>query len=250
MYLSLETASLIHHWANVALVGALVLGVVATFLVVWMGNVKEWYSQRDIAAMGERVSEANERAGKLEFQAEQLKAETEKSRATIASAQADAANANARAAEANRIAESERLARLQLEAKLAPRTLTGEQQERLISLLRPFSSTEVDVVTFGDTPEIGTISTTILTCLQKAGWKLHVGTAAGGSAVVTGVLVGVRSNADVVVANAAKTLVLALQSMGIGAGPWDFDKMLYPSIILNTNLTQNTPMKIFIGSKP
>ena len=40
---SFETAARLQDAANIALIGALVIGVIATALVVWMGNVKEDY---------------------------------------------------------------------------------------------------------------------------------------------------------------------------------------------------------------
>jgi hypothetical protein len=157
--------------------------------------------------------------------------------------------ANQKAAEANEKAEAEQLARLQLEARLAPRTLTEEQQTRLTSLLSPFSGTEVDVITFGDTSEIGNISMTILRCLQNATWEVYPAKAMGSSAVVTGILVGVRPNTDATIGNAAKTLILALQSVGINASSWDFNQMPYPSVTVGTPRKGNAPIKIFVGGK-
>lgn len=45
------------------------------------------------------------------------------------------AEANARAAEANQAAERERLARVELERKIAPRRLTGEQRAKMLRIL-------------------------------------------------------------------------------------------------------------------
>jgi hypothetical protein len=53
-----ETASSLFNWANLLLLGALAVGVISTGLVVWMGNVKEEYLKRDIAASNARALEA------------------------------------------------------------------------------------------------------------------------------------------------------------------------------------------------
>jgi len=49
--------------------------------------------------------------------------------------------------------------------------------------------------------------------------------------------------------NAARTFIAELQSVGIDSDFRDFDKMENPGMSLG-NLKMNTPMKIFIGSKP
>lgn len=69
------------------------MGFVSTVLVVWMGDTKESYLQPRLGAMTSSAAKANERA-----------------------------------AQANKAAEQERIERLKLEAKLAPRRLTGEQR--------------------------------------------------------------------------------------------------------------------------
>jgi hypothetical protein len=55
MWPSLEAASAIYDRANMALFIALVLGAAATFLVIWMGKVKEDYLTRDLFAANERI---------------------------------------------------------------------------------------------------------------------------------------------------------------------------------------------------
>jgi chromosome segregation ATPase len=65
----------------------------------------------------------------------------------------DIARANERAAQANETAERERLARLQLEAQLAPRVLTTEQQQTIAAALRPLGRFSVQVFWYADTTE-------------------------------------------------------------------------------------------------
>lgn len=59
MWPSLETAVWVYDWANIALIVSLVVGVVATALIVWMGNVKGEYLDREVATANERAAEAN-----------------------------------------------------------------------------------------------------------------------------------------------------------------------------------------------
>jgi len=68
----------------------------------------------------------------------QLTKDSHQAQARIAEAQANMADAQAKAAEANRIAEEERLARIKIEQRLAPRTLTIEQQQRIVDKIKPF----------------------------------------------------------------------------------------------------------------
>jgi hypothetical protein len=76
-----------------------------------------------------------------------IKRRDDAQQAQIAQLGRDAAEANARAAEANRVAEEEKVARLKLQAQIAPRRLTAEQIAKLASLLKPFggSSLSLDV---------------------------------------------------------------------------------------------------------
>src|ERR1035437_2503467 len=128
-------------------------------------------AEREVALARSEAKSASATAKGFESQIEESKARVKTAEAQIASANAaskDAvakvttaeariAEANRAAAEANRIAGTERLARLQLEVRLAPRTLTDEQQSRLIEMLSPFQKIAVDVVLFGDTYEIQSI---------------------------------------------------------------------------------------------
>ena len=66
MWPSEELASRLYNMANVGLIVGLVLGVICTALVVWMGNVKEAYLQKEIADTDQRAALANERAAEAQ----------------------------------------------------------------------------------------------------------------------------------------------------------------------------------------
>jgi hypothetical protein len=74
MWPSFETASSIFDWANWFLLGALAIGVVSTGLVIWMGNIKEEYLRRELAATGERTKVAEQRAAEATLALEKFKA--------------------------------------------------------------------------------------------------------------------------------------------------------------------------------
>jgi outer membrane murein-binding lipoprotein Lpp len=90
----------ISFWANWILIGALIVGVVATYGIVVSANVKE--------------SAANSKIAELNKETTKLSADAEASRAAIA-------DANARAVEAQ----------LALEKFKSPRSMTLEQQTRI-----------------------------------------------------------------------------------------------------------------------
>jgi len=78
MWPSEAWATLIYDVANIALIAGLVIGAIATVLIVWMGNVKETYLKKDLAETTERAAKANERAANLENEAAQAKLELER----------------------------------------------------------------------------------------------------------------------------------------------------------------------------
>lgn len=81
---SFETASRLYNVANAVFIFSLVVGVVATVLLVWMGNIKEAYLRRDVASAGERAELANERAVALEHENLELKVEYERLKSAVA----------------------------------------------------------------------------------------------------------------------------------------------------------------------
>jgi hypothetical protein len=110
MWPSDETASRLYDLANGGLIVGLVLGVISTGLVVWMGNVKETYL-----------------------------------RSRLADTNAMAALANERAAEATHKAEEERLARVKIEERMGGWKLEKDAQSRVTEKLVPFPDTPFDL---------------------------------------------------------------------------------------------------------
>jgi hypothetical protein len=111
MWPSEELASRLYDLANTGLIAGLVIGVVSTIFLVWMGNAKESHLQK-------RLADTN----------------------------AIAALANERAAEANQKAEEERLARVKIEERMGGWKLDKDGQSRVSDKLKPFPDTPFDLM--------------------------------------------------------------------------------------------------------
>ncbi len=154
MWPSYETASFLYDKANIALLVGLIIGVVATVFIIWMGNVKEEYLKREVGS-------AN--------------AVAEKARADAANANKQAAHASERTAnvekhnlELQTTLERERSARLKLEAQIAPRSLATAQQAALFKALNSAQKPlAVELILLGD-QEAGMYGEQILAVLKRS----------------------------------------------------------------------------------
>ena len=191
---------------------------------------------------------------KAKKQAADALARAAKAEETLGEARRDAAMANERAAKSNEIAEGERLARLRLEARLAPRSLSPAQQRDLGEKLKLFKGSAVDIFVYGETPEILNITTSIESVLQSesVGWNAKFWVVTGGGAV-TGILVLTRSGSDAPTLQAARSLLAGLNSEGISASPWKpFTEADTPGMLSGPPWDNNkmAPIRMLIGTKP
>lgn len=113
-----------------------------------------------------------------------LKDETAKAERDIATAKADAAKANEnaamaneRAANANKQAENEKVERLKLEAQIAPRRLTVDEQITIGAACRQFSGKEVRVVSYATDVESAVLAKQIVAALSAGGMLVEDKTA-------------------------------------------------------------------------
>jgi hypothetical protein len=132
-------------------------------------------SDGEIAILRDKASQEELRAAGLERDAAGARrdAETARKRADsfeldIANARKDAAVANARAAEANRTAETEKLARIKIEERLAGWKLSSEAQTRLVKKLKPYPETPFDLSV---NPVESRFMETLDAVLSAAGWR-------------------------------------------------------------------------------
>lgn len=200
------------------------------------------------------IAKANERAAKAQESlalAEQHSAEAD---AKAEGFRLDIAQANTRAAEANRVAEQERLARLQLEARLADRILLPIQEQNLEKAFAGLKGKTVDVAILGDTMEIAQFSDKIIACMRKAGVLLNLSRPIGGVSA-RGVLVGVKADAPPDFKQTADEFIAILQqTVGNGTGRWDFDKLVSRGAAMVSSdqgaaPASQSPLRIWIGSK-
>jgi len=175
MVMSAEFAERIFSWANWFLLGALVVGLIATYTIVVSGNIKEAYLKREIAEAGQRAAEAD-----------------------------------ARAAEADRKTEEERLERLKLEAKIAPRRLNADQQHAITAALKPFSGRKVMVKSYAQDVEAAILGKQIIESLKFANIEVSDNTLSVSSFRSIALAVHVTGNDETLVA----TLLDALSSVG------------------------------------
>lgn len=245
-----------HILANID-IGLVIFGV---FVVIGVGGesifgIRAWRNNRKLhdvqqAIENIRQTEATEFNRQAELTAKAFESKIAESNAIAKTAEAQVASANARAQEAVAAAEHERLARLELEARLADRILTPQQQSALIAQVSPFRGVVIDVVIWGDTPEIQIIGGSILNALRKAGWTVNSGQAVGAGAAVRGILLGTRADSNPDTIRASATLISALRAAGLATDPWSFDELRTPNALMNSSFTGTAPLRMFIGAKP
>ena len=151
MWSSLKTAMWIYDVSNIGLIIGLVIGVISTVLVVWMGNVKEEYLNRELTVSRERTATLEKQSTELE----------------VAVSEADA-----RAAEANEKAEKECLARIRLEEDLTWRRLTKKDQQNIASRLTNYSGQPVSLWYDAGNKEAETLAWELASSLYSAKWEV------------------------------------------------------------------------------
>jgi hypothetical protein len=126
-------------------------------------------------------------------------------------ARRSAGDAIERAAEANKIAEEERLARLKIEERLAPRRLTAEQIQHLQERLRRFSGQPIQISYLVGDVESQAYASEFAAALGSIGWA--VGTGLPSMFNFAGIAVRVQDSTDV--PEAAEGLAEAIEGLGI-----------------------------------
>jgi hypothetical protein len=242
MDFSYETASKLFDIANGFLVLALFVGVVATYFIYITGNIKEDHVK-------EKLAESHDRSAKLEIEAASANERTailEKETKTLT---AEIAHANERAAEANKIAEGERLARIKIEAELAPRSISTEQMSGLTSRLKQYAGISIDILQIGESPEITHFRSLIETPLRAAGFDVFTTTAVGSGSFV-GLSVGVFVDASESDKMAASALLSSLNAEGISAAyDGTFKRDNWPGFTMAPPGANKAPIRIYVGSK-
>jgi hypothetical protein len=143
MWPSENTASRLYNWANIGLIFSLSFGVISTVLVVWMGNIKEAFSNEKLAATTDRLGKAEQDLGKAIREA----GEANRTASDAKTAQQGVEIELARAKERTAALEVEALKLRKDLAFQAPRAnlIVGEKRRRLVESLKPFVNQKSDV---------------------------------------------------------------------------------------------------------
>ena len=140
-----------------------IAGIAALCLVVTAIGVSR--SNRRLLAYSDQLDKVKNR---------KLQTELKQKDDAIAAITGETAKANERAAEANRIAEQERLARIKIEERLAPRHLSNEQIAQLSRDLPALRGKSVNVVFITGDPETGRYASTLESALKAAGLNVQL----------------------------------------------------------------------------
>jgi hypothetical protein len=227
-----------------------VVGVAGEFFVGFRYSARNKQLQ---AIQHTEDQQRQEAMAKLHTEAETARTTAESFKLDIAKANERAASADAKAAQFNEIAERERLARLQLEERLRPRSLTDDQKSSTIDALGRFSGATADLIAVGDTTEIAQLTGILQSILTSAAWHVRGPWSTMGGVSVRGVLVCTQKGADPTTEAAANMLVDALIKQGILAAKWEsFDAGSLPAALTGPPWdNKNTaPIRIFVGEKP
>lgn len=171
----------------------------------------------------------------------------------IAQLRKDTADANARAAEANQKAEQERLARIQLEAKIADRVLTPDQQSHIASDLKAASleGQHATIVWYSESFEAAKFASQIEGAVKSAGWVTKFSPASpgfNGLPVSSGILIMTeppeRSK------RAGWTLLSALHKERVVASIMAFDRKGTEEMFKKSTDPEDSRILVIIGSHP
>jgi len=181
-------------------------------------------NERETASTLKQAAQERADAARSLAAAETARKNAEGFQLQISQANERAAKAEEEAAKSNATAEQEKVARLQLMAQLAARTITDDQKRRLRIAFARLKGKTVDVAVIGDTWEVAQFSGSIMQCMTDEGVLLNRTHPLSGGA--RGVLVGVKDDADAPFKDAASDLIRILQeSVGQGVSPWKFDEI-------------------------
>jgi hypothetical protein len=148
--------------------------------------------------------------------------------------------------------EKERVARLQLEKKLAPRLLSQDDALTLANMLAPFKGAAIDMVVFPTgTSDIGPFEDQLYRAFNAAGWTVRHWTMLG-SEFVVGVGVALAPDATPDDAARANAVVAALESVGVEAAlaPKLQDKSFPTPATGSPPQGVIAPLRLYVGTKP
>jgi hypothetical protein len=220
-------------------------------------------ADQDAAKARYDAASASKNAGEAQTKAEQARQHAEAIRANAEEARQNSLKAEAEAQKAvldkerilhdnlelQRQVEDEKMARLQLEQKIAPRELTKIAQDRLIAELRPLKLKEVEFVTFTGNAEASNVASQLQYAFETVGVKISLYSPLSGS--LQGIIIEYDMN-DASASKGARSLADALTASGM-------QQILSPNLPpIGTQLGAYTSsngasgtakIRVFVGSK-
>jgi len=172
-----------------------------------------------------------------------LAKESERQRTLTEEAKRDAASATQRAAEANEKAEAERLARMKIEERLAPRRLTSEQLTALTTLFTRYQGRTIRVASYSLDVDAALFGAQILKAAQDANLLVQDRRMSEGPLGAMFLGVSVTGTDD----NLVNDTIVALQSFGIVSSN---ESPAPAGGIHQGGQAVPLPLKIFVGVKP
>jgi hypothetical protein len=150
--LSQGAADMLFGWANVILIFGAALVLVGTIGAIWTGGIRERYAGERLSGNEVKTakaiaaaSEANERTAEFQVQSKQAQLDLER----------------------------ERVARLKLEEKLRPRSISEEERRQLLATLKSEAKGRVFVIPKTFDEEAEEYASQISNVLQEAGYTIE-----------------------------------------------------------------------------
>lgn len=237
------------NWAKLACAVLIAIGVAGAFISDWAARPLLRTVEKARALQAEQREQVIVQANQ-QAEAERLaRAQIE---ARLAEMHGEIAAANQHAAEAKLAAEQASLERAKIEEKLQPRTLEAAKQVAMRDQLKPLAPQSVDIFMYGDGFDVVSITDAITGELREAGWHATAWRALGAGGA-TGILVQTHLGSPPAVDTAADALVKALNGAGLQATRWASFTYAepHPQLIGAPWSTRKaSAIRVIVGGKP
>jgi hypothetical protein len=172
----------------------------------------------------------------------------------IAVADARASEGNARAAEANQKAEQERIERLKLEAKFAPRILKDAEAQQFAAAVASLTGFTIDIVSYeGLGTDVAVLSSQLAEIMRNVGVNARAFTPMGGSGVIRGIAVRDETGSTTQLDAAVDQIVRARNAIGLSGSrmePYPVGEAIAGGYMGPSGVAANANLRVLVGAKP
>lgn len=240
-------------WANTVYIVAVCVAATATILVSSfasrLSSQKDTELERFRTQSAADIAKANARAEEARAQAAlategQKELETALEQARIRQEELKGQNLRLQSE-----VERERLARLRIEERLAPRNLTDAQMRAVSTKLVPFAGQKLNAVVSPPEEEAVNISNQVLTALHQAGWIVVAILGTDTARATSGIFIEISPDADQQAVAAARALASALRFENLVVfGPEPLDRSAVTGMFTGQQIP-DAKIRLTIGSK-